>query len=34
MNRQDIEPAALERTKAMMNTNVRDCLVTGYEAHH
>jgi predicted nucleic acid-binding protein len=31
MNRQDIEPAALERTKAMMNTNVRDCLVTGYE---
>jgi hypothetical protein len=30
-HRPDLEPAALERTKALMNTNVRDCLVTGYE---
>jgi len=29
--RLDIKPDALERTRALMNANVRDCLVTGYE---
>lgn len=30
-NRKDLKPAQLERTRALMNENVLDCLVTGYE---
>ncbi|MBU2821273.1 MAG: PIN domain-containing protein [Acidithiobacillus caldus] len=29
--RPDIEPAALERTRSLMNAHVRDCLVSGFE---
>lgn len=31
LNRPDLKLAQLERTKALMNAHVRDCLVTGYE---
>ena len=31
-NRKDIQPSALERTKALMNSHVRDSVVTGYES--
>ncbi len=30
-NRSDLKPEQLQRTRALMNTNVLDCLVTGYE---
>jgi hypothetical protein len=30
-NRPDLKPSQLERTRELMNSNVRDCLVTGYE---
>lgn len=30
-NRPDLRPAALARTRQLMNDAVRDCLVTGYE---
>lgn len=30
-NRPDINPSALERTRDLMNSNVRDCLVEGFE---
>lgn len=30
-NRQDIAKEQLERTKGLMNSKVRDCLITGYE---
>lgn len=30
-NRPDLKPEQLERTRALMNAHVRDCLVTGYE---
>jgi predicted nucleic acid-binding protein len=30
-NRPDLKPEQLERTRQMMNSNVRDCLVEGYE---
>ena len=30
-NRPDLDPASLERTRRLMCTAVRDCLVTGYE---
>ncbi len=30
-NRPDLQPQQLERTRTLMNDNVRDCLVTGYE---
>lgn len=30
-NRPDLRPAALARTRQLMNAAVRDCLVTGYE---
>lgn len=30
-NRPDLRPAALARTRELMNEAVRDCLVTGYE---
>ena len=29
--RPDIEPAALERTRSLMNAHVRDCLVSSFE---
>ena len=29
-NRPDLRPEQLERTRCLMNDNVRDCLVTGY----
>jgi hypothetical protein len=31
-NRPDLKPRQLERTRALMNAHVLDCLVTGYEA--
>lgn len=31
-NRPDLDPQRLERTRRLMRTAVRDCLVTGYEA--
>lgn len=30
-NRPDLDPVRLDRTRALMNRAVRDCLVTGYE---
>lgn len=30
-NRPDLNPAALEKTRDLMNSNVRDCLVSGFE---
>lgn len=30
--RPDLDRESLERTRALMNSNVRDCLVTGYES--
>jgi predicted nucleic acid-binding protein len=30
-NRPDIKPEQLDRTRQLMNTRIRDCLVTGYE---
>lgn len=30
-NRPDLKPAALARTRELMNAAVRDCLITGYE---
>lgn len=30
-DRPDLDPAKLDRTRALMNNAVRDCLVTGYE---
>jgi hypothetical protein len=30
-NRNDLKPEQLERTRDLMNRNVQDCLVTGYE---
>lgn len=30
-DRPDLRPEQLERTQQLMNTKVRDCLVTGYE---
>ena len=30
-NNPDLDPAKIERTKKLMNANVPDCLVTGYE---
>jgi hypothetical protein len=30
-DRPDLKPEQLERTRQLMNTRVRDCLVTGYE---
>jgi len=31
-NRPDLTPEQLTRTKNLMNANIRDCLVTGYES--
>lgn len=31
-NRPSLDPVRLDRTRALMNRAVRDCLVTGYES--